>query len=117
MGNEDEKGKQDAAGRWLYDQVGVRGEYARSKGWTYGGSRMHRGVWYPIANIGFGAPRDREYATLAEESGPFCVWRLDDNGNEFQVREFASRRNAEAYRDELAAKGHKQTYWVRRADA
>ena len=24
MGNEDEKGKQDAAGRWLYDQVGVR---------------------------------------------------------------------------------------------
>lgn len=25
------------------------------------GSLRFRGVWYPVANIGFGSPKDREY--------------------------------------------------------
>ena len=48
MGNENEIAKHDAARRWLFDQVGVRGKYASLEGLTYGPSRMRRGVWYPI---------------------------------------------------------------------
>ena len=48
MRNEDEKVKQDAAARWLLDEVEVRGKYARLVGRTHPVSEMHRGVWYLI---------------------------------------------------------------------
>lgn len=42
----------------------------------------------------------------------FEVWRLDDNGNTFRVATFGTRIEAEARIAELAAGGHKQTYWI-----
>ena len=54
---------------------------------------------------------------LANQQPRFGVWRLDDNGNEFLVRGFWSIGDAHALREELAARGHKQTYWVRDNDA
>lgn len=45
----------------------------------------------------------------------FEVWRLDDNGNEFLVDTFDDRESAEKKVAELAAGGHKQTYWVKDA--
>ncbi len=44
----------------------------------------------------------------------YVVWRLDDNGNEFPVRSFDTRDEAEALRQALTERGHKQSYWVRR---
>jgi hypothetical protein len=41
------------------------------------------------------------------------VWRTDDNGNDFPVRNGLSKDAALALRDELQALGHKQLYWVR----
>ncbi|MFC6672189.1 hypothetical protein [Marinobacterium aestuariivivens] len=41
------------------------------------------------------------------------LWRLDDNGNEFLVETFDSRSDAEARQRDLAAGGHKQTYWLK----
>lgn len=41
--------------------------------------------------------------------------RLDDNGNEVDVKRFPTREEAEAARGELEARGHKQTYWVEEA--
>lgn len=42
----------------------------------------------------------------------FEVWRLDDNGNAFLVASFSDRESAERKIAELAAGGHKQTYWI-----
>jgi len=41
------------------------------------------------------------------------LWRQDEQGNEFLVRAFAEREEAEGARDELIARGHRQQYWVR----
>lgn len=43
------------------------------------------------------------------------LWRQDDHGNEFLMREFAERAEAERARDAFAARGHHQHYWVTRA--
>ncbi|MBS7660755.1 hypothetical protein I0D00_02170 [Pseudomonas lalucatii] len=43
----------------------------------------------------------------------WCLMRLDDNGNEFVVREGLSRAAAEALAREFEARGHKQSYWAR----
>jgi hypothetical protein len=40
------------------------------------------------------------------------LWRQDDRGTEFRVREFEERVAAEHARDELIARGHHQHYWV-----
>lgn len=40
------------------------------------------------------------------------VWRLDDNGNEYEVAGLTSACKAEAMVEEFEARGHKQTYWV-----
>jgi hypothetical protein len=40
------------------------------------------------------------------------VWRQDEHGGEFLVRAFADREDAEAAKEELAARGHHQSYWV-----
>jgi len=46
----------------------------------------------------------------------FELWRLDDNGNEFLIETFASRRAAEAQKRRFEHRGHKQTYWIRVID-
>jgi ribosomal protein S18 acetylase RimI-like enzyme len=43
---------------------------------------------------------------------PWELWRQDDHGNEFLVREFVDRGAAEEARDSFAARGHHQHYWV-----
>lgn len=45
----------------------------------------------------------------------WTVWRTDDTGNTFVVRENLTREDAERVAAEFAARGHKQTYWVGRA--
>ncbi|MEX6502772.1 hypothetical protein [Pseudomonas zhanjiangensis] len=47
----------------------------------------------------------------------WCLVRLDDNGNEFVVRSGLSRAAADALAREFEARGHKQSYWVRRQPA
>ncbi|MBM7062295.1 hypothetical protein JQX08_16410 [Pseudomonas sp. UL073] len=42
----------------------------------------------------------------------WCVLRLDDNGNQFLVRDGLSRQVAEALARDFSARGHKQSYWV-----
>jgi hypothetical protein len=42
----------------------------------------------------------------------FQLWRQDDHGNTFLIREYEQREAAERARDELDARGHHQHYWV-----
>lgn len=44
----------------------------------------------------------------------FSVWRLDDNSNEFLVREKMTEDDARRLVREYEGKGHKQAYWVKR---
>ena len=44
----------------------------------------------------------------------FSVWRLDDNNNEFLVRDRLTEHEALALVREYEAKGHRQAYWVKR---
>lgn len=46
----------------------------------------------------------------------FQLWRQDDHGNQFLIREYAERAEAERARDELDARGHHQHYWVAESD-
>ncbi|MGF6693145.1 MULTISPECIES: hypothetical protein [unclassified Pseudomonas] len=47
----------------------------------------------------------------------WCVKRLDDNGNEFVLRDGLTRAEAERLVAEYQARGHKQSYWVERVPA
>ena len=48
------------------------------------------------------------------ESRPaWCLYRLDDNGNEVLVECFTAREAAEAERRRFEARGHKQAWFVR----
>ena len=42
----------------------------------------------------------------------WSVWRTDDNGNTFVVREHLRREEAKAVAEEFEARGHKQMYWI-----
>lgn len=42
----------------------------------------------------------------------WCVWRTDDTGNTFLVRDGLSREEAERLVAEFEARGHKQTYFA-----
>jgi len=42
----------------------------------------------------------------------WAVWRIDDNGNTFVVRQSLTREEAARLVAELEARGHKQTYWA-----
>jgi len=42
----------------------------------------------------------------------WAVWRVDDNGNGFVVREHLSQEEARGVADEFEAHGHKQMYWI-----
>jgi hypothetical protein len=44
----------------------------------------------------------------------FSVWRLDDNNNEFLVRDGMTEEEALELVRELEGRGHRQAYWVRR---
>ena len=43
----------------------------------------------------------------------WCLVRLDDNGNEFVVRDGLERDAAEALARTFEARGHNQSYWIR----
>ena len=49
-------------------------------------------------------------------SEAWSVWRIDDNGNTFLVRDGLSHDEAERLVAEFTARGHKQMYWAERAD-
>jgi hypothetical protein len=42
----------------------------------------------------------------------WAVWRIDDNGSTFVVRENLDRAEAERLVVEFTARGHKQVYWA-----
>lgn len=42
----------------------------------------------------------------------WTVWRIDDNGNVFVVREHLAQAEAQALAAEFEARGHKQMYWI-----
>ena len=46
-----------------------------------------------------------------KESG-FSVWRMDDNNNEFLVRDGLTEEEALALVREYEGRGHRQAYWV-----
>lgn len=63
--------------------------------------------------------RERKGQEGTEEAGSksnpgFSVWRLDDNNNEFLVRDGMTEGEALALVREYEGKGHRQAYWVRR---
>ncbi|WP_425615004.1 hypothetical protein NA78x_004891 [Anatilimnocola sp. NA78] len=46
-------------------------------------------------------------------AAPFwSVWRTDDNGNVFLVREHLPKAEAQRVADEFESHGHKQLYWL-----
>jgi hypothetical protein len=47
----------------------------------------------------------------------WTVWRIDDNGNTFIVREHLSHEEALRTVSEFEARGHKQMYWAEREEA
>lgn len=50
---------------------------------------------------------------VEQDEGCCSVWRLDDNGNEFPVRDGLTEDEALRLVREYEARGHKQAYWVR----
>jgi UDP-N-acetyl-2-amino-2-deoxyglucuronate dehydrogenase len=46
--------------------------------------------------------------------GLWTVYRIDDNGNTFVVREHLSREETDRVVAEFEARGHKQMYWAER---
>jgi hypothetical protein len=42
----------------------------------------------------------------------WTVWRVDDSGNVFVVREHLAKEEAQAVANEFEARGHKQMYWI-----
>jgi hypothetical protein len=63
--------------------------------------------------------RDRKDQDGMEKNGnqgepAFSVWRLDDNNNEFLVRDGLTEEEALALVREYEGKGHRQAYWVKR---
>ncbi|SEJ61801.1 hypothetical protein SAMN04244572_04672 [Azotobacter beijerinckii] len=53
--------------------------------------------------------------TTHDEPDPsrWVLYRIDDNGNEVEMRRFAERAEAEALMREYERHGHKQAYLVR----
>lgn len=46
----------------------------------------------------------------------WSLWRQDDIGNKFPVKEGISKSDAEKLLNEYISKGHKQTYWIETYD-
>ena len=60
------------------------------------------------------ADREDENVSANWKDGGFSVWRLDDNNNEFLVRDGLTEDEALALVREYEGRGHRQAYWVRR---
>ena len=63
--------------------------------------------------------RDRKDQDGMDKNGTqgepvFSVWRLDDNNNEFLVRDRLTEEEALALVREYEGRGHRQAYWVSR---
>lgn len=60
--------------------------------------------------------RDRKDIDDGENrhKGEFSVWRLDDNNNEFLVRDGLTEEEALELVREFEGRGHRQAYWVKR---
>ncbi len=54
------------------------------------------------------------FALRLDDAEPWSVWRIDDTGNTFLVRENLLHEDADKLAAELTARGHKQMYWVER---
>jgi hypothetical protein len=52
---------------------------------------------------------------IRDQAQSWTVWRIDDNGNTFVVREHLDSEEAERLVKEFTDRGHKQMYWVERA--
>ena len=50
----------------------------------------------------------------SEQPDRWAVYRTDDTGNSFLVREQMTREDADRLAAEFTARGHKQFYWVER---
>jgi len=46
----------------------------------------------------------------------WSVWRMDETGNRFIVRDRLTHEAAERTVEEFTARGHKQTYWSERQE-
>lgn len=44
----------------------------------------------------------------------YMVYRVDDNGNEFEMESFPSHEEAQAFALEYERRGHKQIYLIKR---
>ena len=55
---------------------------------------------------------DRDAPDMKLGGEPWALWRYDDNGNQVEVRRFASRLAAECSMRTFEARGHHQTYVV-----
>jgi|GEM_PF-2305806 len=53
-----------------------------------------------------------EGGSEGRKEGGFSVWRLDDNNNEFQVRDGVTEEEALTLVKEYEGRGHRQAYWV-----
>jgi len=58
--------------------------------------------------------REDEGVSEGRKEGGFPVWRLDDNNNEFLVRDGLTEEEAFALVREYEGRGHRQAYWVER---
>lgn len=58
--------------------------------------------------------REDEGGSKGRKEGVFSVWRLDDNNNEFLVRDGLTEEEALALVREYEGRGHRQAYWVRK---
>lgn len=58
---------------------------------------------------------DRDLPELDLGADPWLLWRYDDNGNQVEVKRFASRLAAECSMRTFEARGHHQTYVIERA--
>ena len=51
---------------------------------------------------------------MPEPDLPWCVMRLDDNGNTVVIKRLPTREQAQTLADQFEARGHKQMYWIER---
>jgi len=57
--------------------------------------------------------RGDEGGSEGRKEGGFSVWRVDDNNNEFLVRDGLTEKEALALVQEYEGRGHRQAYWVK----
>ncbi len=46
------------------------------------------------------------------DDGVWVVWRMDESGNQFVVKDGLSQEDADRLVEEFTARGHKQIYWA-----